>query len=147
VSLITTICMLPFQYVWQSRVGPLFLQMQHMQNDPSGIQSLMSQLISKSTHTLPVLCICMVPMTFFGVCLQFTLPLIIDQGMAFGEAIKASWHMVLKHWWLVFGLSVVVGLISLAGLLGCCIGMIFTAPIGLAAVMCAYEDIFHAPKS
>jgi uncharacterized membrane protein len=89
----------------------------------------------------------MVPMTFFGVCLQFTLPLSIDQGMAFGEAIKASWHMVLKHWWLVFGLSVVVGLISLAGLLGCCIGMIFTAPIGLAAVMCAYEDIFHAPKS
>jgi len=40
---------------------------------------------------------------------QFTLALIIDKQMAFWPAMKAGWTMVHKHWWYVFGLSIVDG--------------------------------------
>jgi uncharacterized membrane protein len=103
--------------------------------------------MSGFTHSLPVLCLCLVPVTFFTVSFQFTIPLIIDRGMTFGQAMKLSWHMVFKHWWLLFGLTVVAGLIAMAGLLGCCVGVLFTAPIGLAAMMIAYETIFGVARN
>jgi len=151
VSLVVAACMLPFQFVYLTKVGPLLEQMQHMQNDPAAAQKLMQellpQLLSAFGSSLPVICLCLLPVTFFSVCWQFTLPLIIDKQMAFAEAMKTSWNMVMKHWWLVFGLTVLAGLVSLLGVLGCCIGVVFTAPIGLAALMCAYETIFHARKN
>ena len=107
----------------------------------------MPQLFAALGGSVPVLLICLVPVTFISVCWQFTLPLIIDKQMAFAEAMKTSWRMVMKHWWQVFGLAVLAGLVSLLGIFGCCIGVVFTAPIGLAALMFAYETIFGAQKN
>jgi hypothetical protein len=147
VSLINGVCMLPFQYVWQTKTGPLFEQMQTMQNDPSGMQNLLPQLSSAMGSSLPVFLVCMIPVTFFTVSLQFTLPLIIDKQMTFQAALGASWRMVLRHWWLVFGLTIVAGLVSVVGVLGCCIGVLFTMPLGITAMMIAYETIFGVRKS
>jgi len=147
VSLIVTGCMLPFNFVWQMKAGPLLEQMQQMQSDPAGIQNLLPQLLSAFTHALPVLFVCLIPTTFLTICWQFTLPLIIDKQMDFGTAMKTSFKMVTKHWWQVFGLTILVGLVSFAGVLGCCIGVLFTAPIGIAALMIAYETIFGAEKN
>jgi hypothetical protein len=151
VTLVVTGCMLPCQYVFLAKIGPLLAQIQQLQNDPVGMQKLMPQimpqLMSGLGSSLPVLLICLVPVAFFSVCWQFTLPLIIDKQMAFGEALKTSWNLVMKHWWQVFGLGVLAGLVSLLGLLGCCIGVVFTAPIGLAAIMFAYETIFGDQKN
>lgn len=146
-SLIGGACLLPGQFVWQTKVGPLFMQMQHMQNDPTGMQKLMPQIISGTVSSLPVFLVCMIPMIFFTVCFQFILPLIIDKQMDFATAMKTSWRMVMKHWWHVFGLVIVAGIVSLLGVLGCCIGALFTAPIGMMAVMFAYETIFGAQKN
>jgi hypothetical protein len=147
VSLIVGACMLPFNFVWQTKAGPLLEQMQQMQNDPAGLQNLLPQLMSAFTSALPVLFVCLIPVTFLTVCWQFTLPLIIDKQLDFGTAMKTSFKMVTKHWWQVFGLTVLVGLVSFAGVLGCCIGVLVTAPIGLAAMMVAYETIFGAKKN
>ena len=151
VTLVVTACMLPFQFVYLTKTGPLLEQLQHMQNDPTGAQKLMQellpQLMSAFGSSLPVLLICLVPVTFLSVCWQFTLALIMDQQMAVAEAMKTSWKMVMKHWWQMFGLTVVAGLVSMLGLLGCCIGVLFTIPIGLAALMYAYETIFGAQKN
>ncbi len=147
VSLIVGVCMLPFNFVWQTKAGPLLEQMQQMQNDPTGLQGLLPQLMSAFTSALPVLFVCLIPVTFLTVCWQFTLPLIIDQQLDFGTAMKTSFKMVTKHWWQVFGLTVLVGLVSFAGVLGCCIGVLFTAPIGMAAMMVAYETIFGTEKN
>jgi len=147
VSLIIGACMLPFNFVWQMKAGPLLEQMQQMQNDPAGLQKLLPQLVAAFTSALPVFLVCLIPTTFLTVCWQFTLPLIIDKQMDFGTAMKTSFHMVKKHWWQVFGLTILVGLISAAGVLGCCIGVLFTAPIGIAAMMIAYETIFGAEKN
>ena len=59
---------------------------------------------------------------------------------------KASWKRVNQHWCMVFGLLVLVGLINIGGLLLCCVGILFTLPIGLGALMYAYETIFSSPK-
>lgn len=85
--------------------------------------------------------ICLAPMVFLQVNWLFTLPLIIDQRLEFWPAMQASWKTVIAQWWRVFALALLVGLINLAGLLLCCVGVLFTAPIGIAALMYAYESL------
>jgi len=75
----------------------------------------------------------------------FTLPLIIDKKMNFWPAMQASWKMVTKHWWQVFALVILVGVINIVGMALCCVGLLFTIPVGLGALMYAYETIFSGP--
>jgi hypothetical protein len=91
--------------------------------------------------------VAMVPATYLSVGWIFSLPLIIDKQMEFWPAMRASRQMVGKHWWLVFGLLVVCGLIYFAGFLACCVGLFFALPIVFGAMMYAYESIFSAPAS
>jgi hypothetical protein len=147
VSLVVNGCMLPFQFVWQAKWGPLQEQMQSLQSNPTAAQNVFPKMVSAFTSSLPVLLICMVPVTFFSVCWQYTLPLIIDKQMDFGTAMKTSWRMVMKHWWQVLGLTILVGLVSFLGVFACCVGVLFTAPIGIAAMMYAYETIFGVQKN
>ena len=153
-TLVNTACMLPFQYVFQSNVGPLLdqlQQLQQLQNDPAKMQSQMAslapQFLPAISHCSPILLACLVPVIFFAVCWQFTIPLIIDQRVNFKVALGMSWRMVFKHWWLVFGLLVVAMLVSVLGFLGCCVGILFTTPIGIAAMMYAYETIFGSKRN
>jgi hypothetical protein len=147
VSSINFLCLLPFLFVFQTKTGPLLEQMQHLQGDPAGIQSLLPQFVPAITASLPVFLVCLVPATFFTVSLQFTLPLIIDRQINFGPAMKTSWRMVAKHWWHVCGLSLLAGLVSFLGLFACCVGILFTIAIAQAAMLYAYETIFGAHKN
>ena len=93
-----------------------------------------------------VLLACALPLVIYlTTCWYFTLPLIIDKQMGFWPAIGLSRAMVRKHWWSVFGLLFVSGLVAIAGILACGVGLLFTVPIAIGATMCAYEDIFGAP--
>ena len=89
----------------------------------------------------------LVPAIYLSTSWIFALPLIIDKQMEFWPAMRASWKTVGKHWWLVFGLVVVCGLINIAGILVCCVGIFVSLPIALGAMMYAYESIFSAPAS
>jgi membrane-anchored glycerophosphoryl diester phosphodiesterase (GDPDase) len=85
-------------------------------------------------------------MLYLSVSLIFALPLIIDKDLDFLPAMGLSWRMVGRHWFLIFGLVVLMEIVKLSGLLGCCIGILFTIPIGYGALMCAYETIFCQPN-
>ena len=113
--------------------------MQQMSGDPTAAQNLLSQLMPAFFNALPVLFVCLIPTTYLTVCWLFTLPLIVDQHMNFGTAMKTSFKMVNKHWWQVFGLTILAGLVSLAGVFACCIGLLLTIPIGIAATLFAYD--------
>ena len=91
--------------------------------------------------------VAIIPMIYLGIGWMFSLPLIIDKQMEFWPAMSASRQMVNKHWWLVFGLVVVCGLINLAGFAACCVGIFFSLPIVFGAMMYAYESIFSAPAA
>jgi len=109
---------------------------QHIEPDPKKLLIL-----------IPFFLIGLIPMIYLQTCWIFTLPLIIDKQMEFWTAMKTSWKMVNKHWWQVFGLTLLIGLVNLAGALMCLIGLLFTIPIGFAALMLAYETIFGAEKN
>jgi membrane-anchored glycerophosphoryl diester phosphodiesterase (GDPDase) len=148
VSLIVGVCMLPFNFVWETKAGPLMQQLQQIQNmAPAEAQNIPLELLHAFLGGLPVLLICLIPMTYLVVSWQFTLPLIIDKQMNFWPAMKASWKMVNRHWWQIFGLTILIGLVSVSGLLLCCVGVLFTAPIGVAALMYAYETIFSPSQT
>jgi hypothetical protein len=146
VALLGTLCMLPFTIL----EGPKLAAMQEQfrtATAPDQVQNVLPQMMSVFANSLPIILICAIPMTYLIVCFQFTLPLIIDRGMDFGTAMKTSWKMVHKHWWTVFGLVVVVGLISATGGLACCIGILFSIPLGVTVLMSGYETIFGESRS
>jgi len=88
--------------------------------------------------------IAMVPAIYLSLSWMFALPLIIDKQMEFWPAMSASRRMVGKHWWMLFGLLVVCGLINVAGFMACCVGIFISLPIVFGAIMYAYESIFSA---
>lgn len=146
-SLFIGLCMIPFIVVFVIKLVPVISQLHQLQPgqtpDPETIRALKSALLP----ALPVAIICAIPATYLSVCWKFTLPLIVDRRMDFSAAMKASWKMVNKHWWQVFGLVVLVGLLNVAGFLACCVGLLFTIPVGFAALMLAYETIFGGQKN
>jgi uncharacterized membrane protein len=90
---------------------------------------------------------CILPGIYLSVAWILTVPLVIDKGYGFWEAMELSRKVVTHNWWMMFVLVVAVGLVSLLGLLACCLGLLFTFPLGLGALMYAYEDIFRGPGS
>jgi uncharacterized membrane protein len=149
VNLIIGACMAPFNFVFGEKISPLLLQMQQLQTQPDAptqMQHLLTQMIPAFVASLPILFICLIPATYLTVCWQFTLPLVIDKKLDFGAAMKTSWKKVNRHWWQVFGLTILVGLVSFAGAFACCIGILFTIPIGFAAMIFGYETIFSGKK-
>lgn len=140
VVLVTGLCMMPFNYTISVKLDPLLLKMQGA--TPADLQNLMPQIMPALMSTLPILLICMIPLTYLSVNWMFTQALIIDRGMDFRTAMTTSWKRVHKHWWHVFGLVVVTGLLNLAGFCLCCVGLLLTVPVSMAALMFAYETIF-----
>ena len=145
-NLVIGLCMVPYNIVETSRMAPLLAQMQHGP-PPEQMQALLPELWSALAGSLPVLLACMIPMAYLLNNLQFSLALIIDRQMDFWTAIKLSWKMVHKHWFTVFGLFLLIGLINVGGALLCCVGFLFTFPITTAAWIVAYETIFGDKRS
>jgi uncharacterized membrane protein len=149
VDLVGIVCMAPASYTVAAKVNPLLHQLQSLQAQGSAgadAGKLVTQMISAYAGCLPIVLICLIPVTYLAVSWQFTLPLVIDKNLSFGAAMKTSWQRVNQHWWHVFGLTILAGLIGIIGLLGCGIGVLFTIPIGFAIMMCGYETIFGAKK-
>ena len=88
---------------------------------------------------------CVIPGYYLAVAWYFALPLVIDRKMNFWEAMELSRKVVNKHWFLVFALTLVAGLLAISGVIACCIGIFVTMPLGFVALMYAYEDIFGPP--
>lgn len=143
---IGTIFFLPVLLMFGMKFWNLIQQLSHLhpgdQPDPAMLSALMALVFA----ALPLMLLCAIPSIILGVAWKFALPLIIDQQMDFVTAMKTSWRMVFKHWFVVFGLLVLVGVLNILGFLCCCVGILFTFPIGLAALMIAYETIFCAAK-
>ena len=90
--------------------------------------------------------LCIIPTMVLQANWIFTLPLIIDKKMSFWPAMQASWKKVAQHWWQVFALVILVGVINIVGVALCCVGMLFTLPVSLGALMYAYETMFSPPN-
>jgi hypothetical protein len=139
VAFLVGLCLLPFNIVFMMKAGPILDQLRQI---TPGSHPDLSQLWPVLMSTLPIGLACLIPVTYLTISWQFTLPIIIDKQMDFWEAMKTSFKRVNKHWFQVFGFTVVIALINMAGLCVCCIGVIFTAPMTIAMTIYAYETIF-----
>lgn len=86
--------------------------------------------------------LCFLPGIYLMIALIFSVPLVMDKGLTWQEAMKTSMTMVNKHWFVIFGMVLVAGLVAMAGFLACCLPYLFTLPVSLIAMMFAYETIF-----
>ena len=68
--------------------------------------------------------------------------LIMDKGLGFWPAMELSRKVVTHHWWQCFALFIAGWLVGLSGSLACIVGIFFTLPIAVGAIVCAYEQIF-----
>jgi hypothetical protein len=141
-SLLVGACLLPFIVLVLWKLTPLMGLMANLHADAMPDPETLATLTSVLLPCLPVLLFCAIPATYLAVCWKFTLPLILDQGLDFWTAMKLSRQRVHQHWWLVFGLLILISLLNFAGLCLCCVGVLFTLPVGYAALMIAYETIF-----
>ena len=146
-GLLVGACLIPFLVVFLIKFMPLISHLQGLQHGTPPDAETLNALKSILFTTLPVLLVCAIPATYLSVCWKFTLPLIIDRQLEFWPAMKTSFKQVNRHWWQVFGLVIVIGLVNLSGALACCVGLLFTIPIGFAALMYAYETLFSGPKN
>jgi uncharacterized membrane protein len=79
---------------------------------------------------------------FLNIIWIFTFPLIIDKDIPFWQAMELSRKVVFKKFINILVLVMISDIISASGILFCCVGAIFTYPIGIGMLMYAYEDIF-----
>jgi hypothetical protein len=140
-SLLAMAAAFPYSMATAEKLGPL---VERIQQNPSAVnpQEMMSAFLSGYGSALPLLLIALVPLMYLTVNWQFTVPLIVDRKMGFWTGLTTSWRMVHKHWFHIFGLLVLIGLLNIAGACMCCIGLLVTVPLGMLAICYAYEDIF-----
>ncbi len=82
------------------------------------------------------------PAIYLAVSWLFAPLLIVDKGLDFWPAMELSRKVAGKHFFSVFGVLFLGGLIMLAGLIALCLGIFVTAPIFFAMVAIAYDDLF-----
>lgn len=87
--------------------------------------------------------LCVVPGIYLAVAWTFSEALVVDKQLGFWEAMELGRKLVTKHWLTILCLVLVVGIVSMVGVVACCVGILVTIPIGFAAMMFAYEDIFR----
>jgi uncharacterized protein DUF4339 len=145
-AIITTACTFPYLMAaaaqFQPHLEAFQQQIKEHPSTPPDFHELFSSIASSYSSHLPLLLIGIIPSTYLLVNLMFMVPLIIDKQVSVRSGFAASWKIVHKHWFHIFGLTVLAGLIYFAGGFMCCIGVLATGPLSLLAICYAYEDIF-----
>ncbi len=75
-----------------------------------------------------------VPMSLFPAFIAF------NEEMTALEMVKASFKLGNKHWFVIFGLVVVMAIVAELGILLCCVGVLFTAMLAKIPVYFIYKD-------
>jgi len=76
----------------------------------------------------------------------FSFPLVVDKNMSALESILVSSQAVWSNLGLVVNVLLISFLLSIIGLLACCIGVYFVFPINLAVITFIYRQIFPAGR-
>ncbi|MGA2747477.1 MAG: protein kinase [Verrucomicrobiota bacterium] len=103
----------------------------------------LAYFVSFSLIGLGLICL-ILPGIYLAVAWMFTLPLVIDKGLDFWSAMELSRKIISTHWWKFFAFAILLLLLALAGLAVFIVGLFIAAPIVMASLMYAYEDLFGA---
>ena len=78
----------------------------------------------------------------------FSYALIVERKLQGFDAVKLSFKAAMANFWRLLGMTMLTGLLGLAGVLLCYVGVFLVLPISYAAIDAAYEQVFglHNPN-
>jgi len=82
--------------------------------------------------------------TFFVLVLSrlyFTFFFVVDRDMPAMEALSASWRATQGKALKMFGLAMLAGLVGMSGIIGLCVGVLFTMPMSYVMYASAYRQL------
>jgi uncharacterized membrane protein len=79
---------------------------------------------------------------FISIGFTFSYPLIVDRKLQAMDAIKWSFKAAMTNFWRLLVMAILTGLLAIAGMLLCYVGMFLVFPIQYAAIAIAYERVF-----
>ncbi len=88
-----------------------------------------------------------IPGIYLSLAYILTIPLIVDKGMGPWAAMEASRRAISKHWFKVFGLYFVMGLIYMVSMIPLGLGLIWTMPMFIMVGGILYREIFGVTET
>jgi len=87
-----------------------------------------------------------VPGIYLSVAYLFAPCLIVEKNIDFWPAMEISRKKVNKHWFGMFGFSIVIIILNIIGCLPFFVGLFITIPLSTCIITVAYKDIFMENK-
>jgi hypothetical protein len=103
--------------------------------------SLVIAIILTSLAMVLGLFACVIPGIIAALGFAMTSPLIVDQKMEAIPAMKRSWAAMKPNLGAFFVLCLVLGVLNIAGLCACCVGLLVTIPLSQIALALVYRDL------
>lgn|GEM_PF-5190176 len=103
------------------------------------VPSLIAGIVLGVINTIATI-LCVIPVFITATLTAFTYFFIADGEVDFKRAIMNSVDMVKQRFFPFFGFLILCGIISVAGVIACCIGVLATVPIAACAMAFAYEE-------
>lgn len=85
-------------------------------------------------------------MLFMSIAWIFSFPLVIDKGLGPWTAMSVSWRVVTRNWFGVFFTVLLGAILTALGVIGLFIGLLFTLPLVIGALLYAYESLCNPPQ-
>ena len=102
--------------------------------------------VGTSTYILTLALIFIIPVVYFAVGLGFALPLILDRRIGWLEGMRTAISTVHRQWFPVALLVLICALLGISGVFFCCVGILFTMPLGYAICAECYRQLFGDPQ-
>jgi uncharacterized membrane protein len=83
-----------------------------------------------------------IPGIYLSIALLFAVPLMLEKNLTIVDAFEASRKAVTHHWFKVFGLWLVMGVILVISALPLGIGLFWTMPMMMAVIGVLYRRMF-----
>lgn len=83
-----------------------------------------------------------IPGLYLAIAYMLAIPLVVERGLSPWQALEASRKAISQHWFKVFGLFLLLGLITMVSAIPLGIGLIWSIPLFVIAMGVLYRTIF-----
>jgi len=89
----------------------------------------------------------MLVVVYLSISWMFTFPLVMDKGLGPWTAMEVSRRVISAQWFRMFFVLILACLVILLGVLALIVGLFFAIPLGIGAMLYAYEDLCNPPAA
>ncbi|MEX6501787.1 hypothetical protein [Pseudomonas zhanjiangensis] len=82
------------------------------------------------------------PGLYLAIAYMLAIPLVVERGLSPWQALEASRKAISQHWFKVFGLFLLLGLITILSVIPLGIGLVWSIPLFVIAMGVLYRTIF-----